>query len=79
MEFHITLSGTTPDPAAIEYAIGALDPAALADIDPMDHRLRVATSVDAVALVALINQAGYPVTLEQVYQVPSICCGGCSG
>lgn len=79
MEFHITLPGILPDTAAIEYAIDPVDPAAVLDIDSADHLLRVATSLDAPALVALINRAGYPITLAQVYQVPSICCGGCSG
>lgn len=79
MEFHITLAGATPDPAAVEYAIADLDPAAVVDIGSAGDVLRVATSLDAATLVALVNRAGYPVTPAQVYQVPSICCGGCSG
>jgi hypothetical protein len=39
----------------------------------------VAASVDATALIALVNQAGYAVAPDQVIQLPSICCGGCSG
>lgn len=79
MEFHIRLYGPAPDPGVIEDAIRAIDPAALADIEPRTHTLRVATSVDAACLIALLGQAGYPVALHQVTQVPSICCGGCSG
>ena len=79
MEFHIRMSGSIPDPGAIEHALRAVDPSALVDIDPVSHALRVAASVDAVELVALINQAGYPVTPDQIAQAPSICCGGCSG
>ena len=78
MEFHIALAGSAPDPGAIEQAIRAVDPAALADIDPAGHTLRVATSVDAIQLVWLMRQAGYRVAKNQLTQVPSTCCGGCS-
>lgn len=79
MEFHIRLSGPTPDPGVIEHAVRAVDPAALADIEPRTRTLRVATSIGAAHLVALIAEAGYPVAPHEVAQVPSICCGGCSG
>ena len=79
MEFHIDIPGAAPDPRAIEDAIRDVDPAALVDIDPPSPTLRIATSVDARQLVALISQAGYRVDPAQVRQLPSICCGGCSG
>jgi len=79
MEFHIKLSGPAPDAGVIEEAIREVDPSALVDIDPASPTLRVATSVDAPQLVALLGQAGYAVTPQQVTQLPSICCGGCSG
>lgn len=79
MEFHITMAGPLPDPGAVEDAIRDMDPAALADADPAGRMLRVATSVNAVELVALLNRAGFPVAPQQVEQLPSICCGGCSG
>ena len=79
MEFHIQITGPAPDPGAIEDAIRDLDPAALVDIDPSASTLRIATSVGAQQLVSLITQAGYPVSPAQVRQLPSICCGGCSG
>ena len=79
MEFHINMAGPMPNIAAIEHAVRSIDPAALVDMDPADHTLRVAASIDAVQLVSLINQAGNPVARSQVIQVPSTCCGGCSG
>lgn len=79
MEFHIALAGARPDPEMIEHAIRAIDPAALVDIDPAADTLRVATSVDAALLVTLVRQAGHQMTAQQVSQVPSTCCGGCSG
>jgi len=79
MEFHITFAGSPPDPIPVEDAIRTLDPSALVDVDPASPTLRIATSVDARQLVALLGQAGYPVAPQQVMQLPSICCGGCSG
>ncbi len=79
MEFHVQFSGPAPDASVLEDAIRDVDPSALVDIDPASPTLRVATSVDARQLVALFSQAGYPVTPGQVTQLPSICCGGCSG
>lgn len=82
MEFHIALAGAAPDLAAlaaIEDAIAAVDPSVLVDIDAASGKLRVAAAIDAAQLVRLLGRAGLPVTAAQVYQVPSICCGGCSG
>lgn len=79
MEFHISMLVPIVDLDAIERAIGAVDPAVVIDVDPSRPTLRVATSLDAAELVALLAQAGYPVAQHQVVQLPSICCGGCSG
>ncbi len=81
MEFHIKLIGPAAglDLEAIAHAVGTVDPSALVDIDPSGRILRVATSIDAAELAALMAQAGYPVAPDQVTQLPSICCGGCSG
>ncbi len=78
MEFHVTMPDAI-DPGAIEHAIRAVDPAALVDIDPAGPTLRVAATVDLPQLLALLNRAGYPVSHHHVVQVPSTCCGGCSG
>ena len=79
MEFHIDMTGLTPDMDAIEAAIHAVDPAALVDVDMANCTVRVSAWVDAAQLLLLVNQAGYPVEQEQVSQIPSTCCGGCSG
>ena len=78
MEFHISMPGPI-DPGAIEHALRTADPSALVDIDPATQALRVAASVDVAQLLAVLHRAGYPVHRAQVMQVPSICCGGCSG
>ena len=78
MEFHITMPGPI-DPGAIEHALHGSDPSALVDIDPGTQLLRVAASLDVVQLLDVLHRAGYPVHRAQIAQVPTICCGGCSG
>lgn len=79
MEFHIDTAAATLDLHAVEAAIAAVDPAAVVDLDPAGDTLRVAASLDAVQLLSLLREAGYPLAEDQVFQVPSTCCGGCSG
>jgi hypothetical protein len=79
MEFHIKFSGSAPDPEVIEDVIRTVDPSALVDIEPATDTLRIAASVDAVELAALISQTGFAVAPSQVTRLASICCGGCSG
>ena len=78
MEFQISMPGPL-DPGALEHALRASDPSALVDIDPATQDLRVAASVDAAQLLAVLHRAGYPVHRAQVMQVPTNCCGGCGG
>lgn len=79
MEFHIKMADSLLDIGTIDDAIRAVDASALVDIDSAGNTLRVATSVGAAELVLLLSQAGHPVGPHQVVQLPSICCGGCSG
>ncbi len=79
MEFHVEITGGAPDLDAISETIFTLDPSAVVDIDPSGGLLRVAAAVDSAELIALLGRSGYPVDARQVRQLPSICCGGCSG
>ena len=79
MEFHVYLDGPVPDLAAVDDAIRDVDPAAVLDVDPSGSVMRVAAAVSARELVELLGAAGYPVDRDRVSQLPSICCGGCSG
>lgn len=79
MEFHIKTRGVKPDIDAINAALVAIDPAAVADIDPGNASLRVAVELSSPELIALLAQAGYPVDWRQLEQVPSVCCGACGG
>lgn len=79
MEFHVHLAGQRPDLGAVEHTLLDADPAALVDLDASGETLRVAGAFTAVDIVVLMRQAGHPVAPQQVEQLPSICCGGCSG
>lgn len=79
MEFHVHLDGARPDLRAIEAVMVDADPAALVDLDAAGDVLRVAGMFSAEEVGLLLRHAGYPVTPAQVEQLPSICCGGCSG
>lgn len=79
MEFHVQVTGVAPDMEKILDAIQQLDPSAMMDFDDAGQILRVAAAVDLPELLALLGNAGYPVPPEHVRQLPSICCGGCSG
>ena len=77
MEFHIAIGAVLPDLAHIDESLRAVDPAALVDID--SATLRIATSLGASELQSVLATAGYPIASNQLTQLPSICCGGCSG
>jgi len=79
MEFHVFLNQAPPDLEAIGDAIREVDPAAVLDVDASGSVMRVAAAVAASELVDLLGVAGYPVPRDRVSQLPSICCGGCSG
>lgn len=79
MEFHIRLGALQPDIDAVERSLLAEDPSALVDISRAGDLLRIATSLSAIQLATLLDDAGWPVPAQQIEQLPSICCGGCSG
>lgn len=77
MEFIVQLSTPVPDVDAIDEALRSIDPAALVDAD--QSRLRIAGAFDARTLQVVLERAGQRVTSGQITQLPSVCCGGCSG
>ena len=80
MQYRInTTTVTADDLLSIDWAISDVDPAAVSDLDPAGRVLRVSTVMGGVELVAILNQAGHAVSLEQLELVPSECCGGCGG
>lgn len=79
MQFNIFLQVPHIDIAAIETALQDLDPAGLLDLDQDGKTLRVSTSVTQNELATVLGKAGYSTPLDQIEQVPSVCCGGCGG
>ncbi|KIQ96489.1 hypothetical protein [Lysobacter sp. A03] len=85
-EFHVDMGdragNAVIDPQALELiedAIYDVDPAAVIDFTPSSGRLRVAAALDSDHLATVLGFAGYPVGPDAIEQLPSICCGGCSG
>lgn len=79
MEFHVHLTHGQPVLADLETTLLGVDPSAVVDVDATGDTLRLAGAFTAAEVVTLMHRAGYPVDPAQVEQLPSICCGGCSG
>ena len=79
MEFSLRTSGGTPDLAAIERQLVVLDPAALIDLDGDGRTVRISTAATGSELLACLRLAGTAADPGDLVQLPSVCCGGCSG
>jgi len=79
MEFHIAITGAHPELEAVEDAMFDVDSNALVDLDPSGSTLRISSFVTIEDLVDIMRRTGWTVAPEQVVQLPTICCGGCSG
>lgn len=79
MEFHIPVTPGCPSPRVIEGLMFDIDSNAIVDLDMSGLILRISSYVRVEDLVGVLAQAGCSVTAEQIVQLPSICCGGCSG
>ena len=78
-EFAFESAVTAPDVAPLDHAIAALDPAAIVDLDADGRTIRMATVLTRAELLACLAQAGIPADNARLRQLPSVCCGGCSG
>ena len=56
-----------------------MDPAALVDLDADGRTIRMATVLTRAEVVACLAEAGLPADDARLRQLPSVCCGGCSG
>lgn len=79
MQFKLNSCGPLPAVDVIAQAIDAVDPASIVDLDPVGGALRISTAVGEAELASIIFQAGYALSPGQLEQLPSQCCGGCSG
>ena len=79
MEYAWAVGAYRPDLPLLEQAILALDPAALVDLDASGGTIRMATVLAPAELLACLQEAGAPAEPARLRQLPSVCCGGCSG
>lgn len=79
MEFHIALTDASPHPDVVQDAMFDIDPSALVDLDMSGLVMRISSWVPVSDLITVLHRIGWAVKPEQVTQLPSICCGGCSG
>jgi hypothetical protein len=79
MEFQIALTDACPGPDVIQDVMLDIDPNAVVDLDMSGLVMRISSYVPVSDLVDVLQRTGWAVTPEQVVQLPSICCGGCSG
>jgi hypothetical protein len=79
MEFAFESPVAMADASLLERTIAGLDPAALGDGDADRRRMRMATVLTRAELLACLAIAGLPVDESRLRQLPSVCCGGCSG
>ncbi|MDY0022282.1 hypothetical protein [Arenimonas caeni] len=79
MEFQVDIPGQPADVGAIREALCAVDPAALADVDPLNPVLRISANVSTRELQDLLRQGGLGVEVAAIRPQASNCCGGCGG
>jgi hypothetical protein len=78
-EFAFELPQALRDLSTLDRALVALDPAALLDLDGSGRTIRMATVLTRPELLACLDAAGLPADPSRLRQLPSVCCGGCSG
>lgn len=81
MEYRIEfpLPNPMPDIEKLACLLDAEDAAAVADFDATARVWRVSTTLATHELRLLLDQAGGATHGAQLTQLPSVCCGGCSG
>jgi hypothetical protein len=79
VEYAFELPCALPDPSPLDRAIIGLDPAAIVDVDAGGRTLRMATVLSRDELLSCLREAGLPAETSRLRQLPSVCCGGCSG
>ena len=78
-EFAFESPLAAPDVVPLDRVIVDLDPAALVDLDIDGRTIRMATVLTRAELLACLAEAGLPADNARLRQLPSVCCGGCSG
>jgi len=72
-------SAASPGLATIEQAISTLDASAVLDRDASGATIRISTQMTQAELLTCLREAGATDPSRHLVQLPSDCCGGCSG
>lgn len=72
-------TSASPDVAAIQQALAAVDPSALLDLDASGQNIRISTLATQAELLACLHHAGAADPSRYLAQLGSDCCGGCGG
>ena len=78
-EFAFEPPSPVQDLSALDRKLTALDPAAMLDLDAGGRTIRMATVLTRDELLSCLRSAGLPAAASRLRQLPSVCCGGCSG
>ena len=79
MQFTFDVAAPNPDISVLECTLLDLDPAALLDLDGSGRQVRISTVLRKAEVLACLQQAGLAPDPDRLRQLPSQCCGGCSG
>ena len=79
MQYVITLPSAPFDTERFAELVEAEDPSALVDRAPDTAALRLSTCLSHRELQTLAGEAGTPLAIDAIEQLPSECCGGCGG
>lgn len=79
MEYLVDVSTGPSCIEAAREAVRSSDPAATVEVVGPARELRVATSMDAEELRAVLGAAGLAVGSGAIARQASTCCGGCAG
>jgi len=79
MEFSLRIAGRVPDLVAIGRELAAVDPSVLFDLAANGQSVRISTVATAQELLDCLHAAGVDAAIDDIAQLPSVCCGGCGG
>lgn len=79
MEYTLRNTGRPPDLATVERVLRALDPAVVVDLVDGARMLRISSCATPGEIIDYLRSAGIEASSAALLQLPSVCCGGCSG
>ena len=78
MEYELTFRMDQALEARVASTLDEADPSAVVDYDAARDLLRLATLLPHADVLAMLQGAGLRAGVDDLRQLPSVCCGGCS-